>query len=63
MIQFVDETKNGAVISWRVEPGRANLFLAMALFIYYIHRNLDGRIGPVRLSDSVLNKLDCVLKV
>ena len=42
---------------WRCEPGRSNLFQAVALFVWVIKTRAGGRIGSIRLKDRALEGL------
>ena len=49
------------VREWRCEPGRSNLFQALALLVWHIKTQAGGRIGSIRLKDRALDNLDHVV--
>lgn len=46
---------------WRPEPGRSNLFHALALFVLGVKRFMKGRIGAMSLASSDLGGLASVI--
>ena len=38
-------------VEWCVEPGRSNLFICLALFVFYVHQKMRKRLGHLHLND------------
>ena len=49
------------VREWRCEPGRSNLFQALALLVWFIKTRAGGRVGSIRLKDRALEGLEQVV--
>lgn len=58
MVQGASEEEE---ITWRVEPGRNNLFSALALFVYYVNSRLRGKLQHLKLSDPALHNVASIL--
>lgn len=56
-------SNSAQVVEWRAEPGRNNLFAAIALFVYYIERYAEGKIGNTPLKSQVLDGIHRIVQV
>jgi len=48
-------------IMWRVEPGKNNIFYALALFVYVVNTRLRGKLQHLKLSDPSLLNIGSIL--
>ena len=47
---------------WRPEPGRNNVFHAIVLFVLYVHKYMQNRIGQVDLNDMACARLGRIVQ-
>lgn len=46
---------------WWPMPGESNLFMCLALFVYYVDKQLKGRLGNTTLHERSLDSLENVI--
>lgn len=47
---------------WFSAPGYENVFQTLVLFVYYIKKEMDGRLGNVRLSDASVCRIGNIIE-